>query len=99
MRRSILLSYLTDFLSEETIQKINELEKQLKEIYPVSVELHFLDDRLFLDFPRWRKNFSAYYRIMAAQFLPLNVRRAVYLDGDTLVNTDIRAFMVQDLGG
>ncbi len=90
---------LTDFLSEETIQKINELEKQLKEIYPVSVELHFLDDRLFLDFPRWRKSFSAYYRIMAAQFLPLNVRRAVYLDGDTLVNTDIRAFMVQDLGG
>lgn len=35
---------------------------------------------------------------MAAQFLPLNVRRAVYLDGDTLVNTDIRAFIVQDLG-
>lgn len=88
---------LTDFLSEKTISKINELEKKLNEVYPVSIEVHYLDDKLFLDFPRWRKSFSAYYRIMLARFLPEEVKRALYLDGDTLVNTDIRPFMVQDL--
>lgn len=88
---------LTDFLSKETINKINELEKQLQADYPVSLAVHYLEDKLFLDFPRWRKNYSAYYRIMLAQFLPQDVKRALYLDGDTLVNTDIRPFMVQDL--
>lgn len=88
---------LTDTLSDKIIHKINELEKELNEINPVSIEVHYLDDKLFLDFPRWRKSFSAYYRIMLAEFLPKEVKRALYLDGDTLVNTDIRAFMVQDL--
>lgn len=90
---------LTDTLSEKTIHKISEAEKQLTAIYPVSIAVHFLDDTLFYDFPRWRRSFSAYYRIMLARFLPQDVKRALYLDGDTLVNTDIRTFMVQDLEG
>lgn len=88
---------LTDALSDKTTHKISELEKQLTEIYPVSITVHFFDDTLFYDFPRWRKNFSAYYRIVLARFLPQDVKRALYLDGDTLVNTDIRPFMLQDL--
>ncbi len=89
---------LTDFLSEETINKINKLEKELNAVFPVSIVCQFLDDKLFIDFPQWRKSYSAYYRIMLAEFLPQEVKRALYLDGDTLVNTDIRAFMLQDLG-
>lgn len=88
---------LSDMVSEKTKQKIKAVEEELNKIYPLSIELHSLDPRIFVDFPRWRKNYVTYYRLFFAQFISEDVKRILILDADTLVNTDIRPFMVQDL--
>lgn len=88
---------LSDTVSQETKNKLRAVEEELNKIYPLSIELHSLDPRIFLDFPRWRKNYVTYYRLFFAQFISEDVKRILILDADTLVNTDLRPFMVQDL--
>lgn len=90
---------LIDTISDETKQKINALEEHLALVFPVSIQVHIVDPSCFWDFPRWRKNFAAYYRILFADFVPQTLKRMLFLDGDTLVNTDIRPFMLQDMEG
>lgn len=88
---------ITDQIPLELKDKVNDAEEALKKIYPVSIEIHSIDPSVFWDFPRWRKNFVTYYRLYYAQFVPQEVKRILFLDADTLVNTDIRPFMLQDL--
>lgn len=90
---------LIDTISEETKQKIKALEEQLARAFPVSIQVHTVDPSCFWDCPRWRKNFAAYYRVLFAEFVPQTLKRALFLDGDTLVNTDIRPFMIQNMEG
>lgn len=88
---------ITDQIPLELKDKVNDAEEALKKIYPVSIEIHSIDPSVFWDFPRWRKNFVTYYRLYYAQFVPQEVKRILFLDADTLVNTDIRPFMLQDM--
>lgn len=88
---------LIDKLSDEMRQKLGEFEKELNTSFPCRIEVHILDDLLFVEFPRWRRSYAAYYRILLAHFIPPEINRALYLDGDTLVQTDIRPFMLQDM--
>lgn len=88
---------LIDALSDEMRRKLCELEKELNSCFPCRIEVHILDDLLFVEFPRWRRSYAAYYRILLARFVPSETNRVLYLDGDTLVQTDIRPFMLQDM--
>ena len=88
---------LTDAVSAETSEKLAKMEQELSKRFPTRISVHVLDDLLFVEFPRWRRSYAAYYRILLAHFLPQNAKRALYLDGDMLVNTDIRPFMLTDM--
>lgn len=88
---------ITDQISLELKNKIKTAEEALNNVYPVSILVHSIDPAVFWDFPRWRKNYVTYYRILFAEFVPQSAKRILFLDGDTLVNTDIRPFMLQNL--
>lgn len=90
---------LIDKLSETTKEKIKNLEKALNILFPTIIEWHILDDRLFADYPQWRKSYAAYYRILLARFIPENIDRVLYLDGDMLVNTDLRQLFALNMEG
>lgn len=88
---------MTDCLSAATVQKISCLEKELNAIFPCSIEIHYVSDDVFKNYPRWRGNYMTYYRLLYPQILPDDVKHFLYLDGDILVISDIRDIFCEDL--
>lgn len=54
---------ITDWLSEATKGKLLCLEKALNEIFPCSLEIHYIQNDMFEKFPPWRGSYATYYRI------------------------------------
>lgn len=90
---------ITDWLSEATKDKLLGLEKALNGIFPCSLEIHYIQNGMFENFPKWRGNYAAYYRIVYPRILPETVKYFLYLDGDILVLSDIREIFCEDLEG
>lgn len=88
---------ITDNLSESTVNKISLLEKELNAIYPCSIEIFYAKDEYFKDYSPWRGNYMTYYRLLYPQILPKEVNYYLYLDGDTLVVSDIREIFCEKL--
>ncbi|MBZ7966662.1 glycosyltransferase family 8 protein [Campylobacter sp. RM9756] len=81
---------MSDFISENNLNDIRKLENKLNQIYPCVLSIHILDDKEFSDYPKWRGNYLAYYRIKLADFVDENTERCLYLDSDMLAMSDIR---------
>lgn len=96
----INIHILSDGLSSETEKKLEELHKDLSSIAPFKLTLHTLSDIEFRGFPFFGsfKNYLIYYRLKIGTIFP-NAKRALYLDADTLVNSDIRELYTKDLEG
>ncbi len=90
---------ITDNLSESTVNKISLLEKELNAIYPCSIEIHYAKDEMYAGCPPWRGNYAAYYRILYPQILPKEIKYFLYMDGDILVDADIRDLFCVNLDG
>ncbi|EGK8127595.1 glycosyltransferase family 8 protein [Campylobacter lari] len=84
---------LTNFISEKNRKKLVLLKQELSKIYPIKIEIHIINEEEFNGLPRWRNNYSAYYRIKLANFIPEHVKTCLYLDSDMLALQDIREVM------
>lgn len=64
--------------------------------------MHFVDDTIFEDFPKWgfdkQKNYTTYYRLLVSRFVPEGIEKCLILDVDALVVCDIRELFAIDLG-
>ncbi len=101
---------LTDSFSEDLISKVEDLEKGLNELFIskcaskniknnflVKVILYSSTDDLFQGQPKWRGNYLTYYRLKTTELIKINCEKLLYLDGDILVNCDIRELFAIDL--
>lgn len=92
---------LSDFLSQETQEKLFKLAANLAQIYPCQIQIHWCSDN-DLNLANLRThngNYLAYYRLFFKKFLPKNITKALYLDIDMLVFGDLREIFELDLEG
>lgn len=89
---------ITDSISDEAKSKLKQMENELSQSFPVEIITYTLSNEDFLGQPLWKGNYLAYYRLKITHFIPPSVKKVVYLDGDTLVNCDIRELFAVDLG-
>ena len=87
-----------DSLSEKNIRKFGRLGEK----YGNEIRLVQIDDSMTRTFPiigSPRITTPTYYRLLAADLLPKNIRRVIYLDCDILVIGDIRPMWNVNLAG
>lgn len=88
---------ITDSISEETKHKLKEFESECSKIYPAEIILHYVDNALFIDYPKWNGSYGPYYRLLAADILDSSVRYFLYLDGDVAAFSDVREIFLHDV--
>lgn len=88
---------LSDFLSDETRNKLDYLKEDLAKIYPCDIKIYIINEDKFRNFLCWKGNFVAYYRLMIGSILPLDVEKCLYMDVDMLCLSDIRKLFFVDL--
>ncbi|NDJ26462.1 hypothetical protein GW575_00620 [Campylobacter sp. MIT 19-121] len=91
---------LTDFISNSTRKKLNELQDELSKIYPCKICIYFMNNEKFKDCARVHaaKHTSAtYYKMAISSTLSNDIKTCLYLDIDMLVIADLREFFHIDL--
>ncbi|RTJ48845.1 glycosyltransferase family 8 protein [Campylobacter jejuni] len=88
---------LSDFLSDETRNRLEYLKKSLAKLYPCDIKIYIINDDNFRNFLHWKGNFVAYYRLMIGSVLPLDVEKCLYIDVDMFCLSDIRKLFFVDL--
>lgn len=88
---------ISDSASEKALALMKKVENELSHIFPVEINIHILDSDVFSGQPLFRKNYLAYYRLKLANFVPKDLNKVLYLDGDTLLNCDIRELFAVDI--
>ncbi|MBM0637784.1 glycosyltransferase family 8 protein [Campylobacter sp. VicNov18] len=91
---------LSDFLSQDTQDKLFRLQKNLNEIFPCEINFHIQEDKAFCHFPFSGAAHSSkipYYRLKLASIFDNRVQKCLYLDSDMLCMCDIREVFSFDL--
>lgn len=98
---------LSDTISPQTREKLDHLEQALngyfEEISPrprqfsVQIKTYTMPDTMFHGQPRWRGSYLPYYRLQSQELIKTDCEKLLYLDGDTLVNCDIRELFAIDI--
>ncbi len=88
---------LSDFVSDDSRQKLSNLAKELSKIYPCEIIIHICDDSVFYGTPKFKGNYLTWFRIFITDFLPNNVSTCLYLDTDMFVFRDLRELFTLDL--
>ena len=92
---------LADSLQKATLSRLHTLESSLNAIYPTQIHIHTLKQAEFEALNPWGEagaNWCAYFRLKLGDILPKQMKRALYLDVDTLILQDIRELFYYDLG-
>lgn len=93
---------LSNFVSEETQDKLKSLEKALSKDYPCKIIVHLMQESEFEVFPvsgAAHSNYLPYYRLKLGAFLEESIEKCLYLDSDMLCLFDIRELFAIDLKG
>lgn len=93
---------LSNFVSEETQDKLKSLEKALSKDYPCQIIVHIMQESEFEVFPvsgAAHSNYLTYYRLKLGAFLEESIEKCLYLDSDMLCLLDIRELFAIDLKG
>ena len=85
---------LYSYLETEEIEYIKALIKKYSNdcsLIPIQINEKFFDNS-----PTLGRSKEAYFRLLIPKFLPKNVDRCLYLDGDTIVYKDLSVFYNSD---
>ncbi len=96
-KEEYIFHILTDYISENIQEKFATLASELNALFPTQIITHIVNGDDFIGQPPWRNSYLAYYRIKMGKVLSTDIEEALYLDGDTLVNCDIRELFAVDL--
>ncbi|KAA6233739.1 glycosyltransferase family 8 protein [Campylobacter sp. LR264d] len=99
-KEGYIFHILTNFISDETRDKLLLTCQNLNALYPCEVRIHLIDDNEFKGFKKTgaaRENYLPYYRLKAMSFVDKNVSKVLYLDVDMLVFCDLRELFAIDL--
>ena len=91
------IHWITDkYVPQEEKDKFVLLVKE----YNSLLSIYEIDNSKLYDFPQTAHiNYAAYYNLKASEILPNDVHRIIYLDGDMIINGDIRSLWEIDLQG
>ena len=92
-REGFIFHILSDFVSENSRDKLDKLAKELSQIYPCEIHIHICKN-----LPPYA-NTPTYFRLFIINFMPQSVSRCLYLDGDMLAFRDLRELWTLDLKG
>lgn len=89
------IHWITDkFVPQEEKDKFQKLVNEHKSF----LSIYEIDNDSLTDFPQTAHiNYAAYYNLKASDILPDDVHRIIYLDGDMIINGDIRPLWEMDL--
>ncbi|MGX2972847.1 glycosyltransferase family 8 protein [Helicobacter sp. T3_23-1059] len=88
----------SDFVSQESRTKLQNLAKDLSKIYPCEIKIHICNDELFAGLPTLNGNYLTYFRFFIPRFMPKEAQICLYLDIDMLVLGDLRGLFALDMG-
>lgn len=88
---------LTDYMSAENLKKFRQMEKQYRRTIQV-LQFGNIGEQILFDFDTLGWNPIVLSRIVWDRFLPIEVERILYLDGDTIVNGSLEELWKQDIG-
>ncbi|TQR32992.1 hypothetical protein DMB92_03245 [Campylobacter sp. MIT 99-7217] len=88
---------LSDKISSQSKEKLEKLCENLNNIYPCRLEIHFLNDKKYQDSFAYKGNFIANFILDFVDFLPNEAQKALALDLDMYVNTDLRELFTLNL--
>ena len=94
---SFHIHWITDkFVPQTEKAKFQELVNENHS----KLSIYEIDNSSLTDFPQTAHiNYAAYYNLKASEILPQSIHRIIYLDGDMIVNGDIRPLWELDLKG
>lgn len=97
VKHSFHIHWITDkYVPHEEKDKFAQLVKEHNSL----LSIYEIDNSKLTDFPQTAHiNYAAYYNLKASEILPCDVHRIIYLDGDMIVNGDIRSLWELDLQG
>lgn len=98
-KENFIFHIFTDYASQEYLLKFKQLEQKLSKIIPVQIIFHVVDKYIFSEYVMWRGNHVAYYKVLLNRYLTADVKRILFIDGDTLVVKDIRELLCMDMHG
>lgn len=87
------------WITDDTIpQKVKDKFIRLVSANQSELSLYEIDKSKVTDFPQYGHiNYAAYYNLKIADILPQDVHRIIYMDGDMIVDGDIRPLWEIDL--
>lgn len=81
----------TEDLSQKSINEIDQLVKKYdSKLYVIKIDI-----KRFKDFPTGNWSIEAWFRLMAFELLPIEIERALWLDGDIIINKSIEDLYLQ----
>lgn len=89
------------WITDDTIpQKVKDKFGRLVSDNQSELSLYEIDKSTVTDYPQYKHiNYAAYYNLKIADILPPDVHRIIYMDGDMIVDGDIRPLWEMDLKG
>lgn len=89
------------WITDDTIpQKMKDKFIQVVSDNQSELSMYEIDKSKITDFPQYGHiNYAAYYNLKIAEILPQDVHRVIYMDGDMIVDGDIRPLWEIDLKG
>lgn len=85
-KNRIRIHILTDFISTQNIERLDRLFCNLQDAFYHIIPV---DKRLFAGLITRSWSIVAWFRIFLPHYLPLDIKRVLYLDADTLVMDDL----------
>lgn len=96
-KKPYIFHILTDKIENQSEQKLNELEKNLNLKYPCEIQIHTMSDEDFQGKGKWKGSFVANFILKFDEVLSDEVDKALCLDVDMFVFTDLRELFELDL--
>lgn len=96
-KKPYIFHILTDKIENQSEQKLNELEKNLNLKYPCEIQIHIMSDEDFQGKGKWKGSFVANFILKFDEVLSDEVDKALCLDVDMFVFTDLRELFELDL--
>ena len=85
-KERMCIHILTDYISIKNIQRLNEIVSDYERL---SLHIHKVDDSPLRGLRTNNWTIYAWYRLLLPNILPVEIKRVLYLDADTLVTADL----------